>query len=127
MAEASNTPVKANTAVPHQGDHDRVAMLSLNANGTANQHNPEIIISKEAATEAATKQFTEQAVSAADAELRGAHAANDTTLVGDDGETVKTSELPQDPQIAELKTAHDKASEAATKAAESSVDKLVKD
>lgn len=27
MAEASNTPSTANTAVPNEGDHDRVQML----------------------------------------------------------------------------------------------------
>lgn len=131
MAEAGQRPEKANTAVPHEGDHDRIAMLSLNADGTANQHNPEVILSQEAAVEASKRQFSEQAVSAADVELRGvtSRTAADSAIVGtEDGkpdEVVKASELPQDPQVEEATKAHVKAAQSATGAAEG-VAKLVK-
>jgi hypothetical protein len=60
----------ANTAVKNEGDHDRVAMLSLQADGTPDQHNPEIIGDKDAAIKATKVQFAQQAVSAVDAEKR---------------------------------------------------------
>lgn len=107
---ADNT--EGNTAVP-QGDHDRVAMLSLKADGTPDQHNPEIIGEKEFALEAAKRQFAEQAVSAQDFERRSAAAA--------DAETVK-----QDPEIAKAIKADEKAVAAAEKAAESVVNSLHK-
>lgn len=67
MAEAKDTPKEANE-VPHDGDHDRVQMLSLRANGTPDQHNPEIIGDQETAVKAAQEQFKQQAVSAADSD-----------------------------------------------------------
>lgn len=129
MAEAGQSAPKANP-VPYQGDHDRVAMLSLNADGTANQHKPEIIISKEAATEASSRQFSEQAVAAVDAEIRGAGTGPDTAIVGtEDGkpdETTKASDLPQDPSVEELQKAHEGASKKASQSAEQVVGSLVK-
>jgi len=110
MAEA-----KGNTAVPHEGDHDRVQMLSLAKDGTPDQHNPEIIGDKDAAVAAAKEQFAQQAVSAVDVEKRGATI---DTGVG---------EVKQDPSIAELKKAHESAQSAAEKAAESAVSSLSKD
>lgn len=108
---------KGNTAVPQHGDRDRVAMLSLNADGTPNQHNPEIVGDKEFARDAAREQFRQQAVSAVDqakrAELFG---------TGSDAET-----LSQDPKIEELQTAHQAAEKAADKAAESTVGALFSD
>jgi len=112
MAEAGQAPQKANK-VPHQGDHDRVASLSLNADGTADQHNPEIIIGKDEAVEFAKKQFAEQAVSAVDVAERGA-----STGTEDEGE--------QDASIAALKEKHDAAAKSAESAAESAVSSLVK-
>lgn len=110
MAEA-----KGNTAVPSGGDHDRVQMLSLNKDGSPDQHNPEIIGDPEVALTAAKQQFTEQAVSAVDVEKRGA-------TVDTGAET-----LEQDPSIAELQKAHESAASAAEKAAESAVKGLTKD
>lgn len=101
----------ANTAVPHEGDHDRVQMLSLRADGTPDQHNPEIIGDKEAAVKATQEQFKQQAVSAADV----AHA-------GTGGSTVE--DAPQDPSIDAAKTEHDKVAAAAEKAAEKVVNRL---
>ena len=101
----------ANTAVPQNGDHDRVAMLSLKADGTPDQHNPEIIGDKEFAVEAAKRQFAEQAVSAADAEARAASA--------DSAETVG-----QDPTISDAQKEHDKVAKAAESRAESVVNSL---
>lgn len=115
MAEAkpTSTPAAAgNTAVPTPGDHDRVAMLSLRADGTPDQNNPELIGDKAAALAATTAQFQQQAVSAAD------HAARTTTAVttGEPG--------PQDPHIAALQDVHTTAEAAAAKAAAAAVDAL---
>ena len=105
---------KGNTAVPKQGDHDRVVMLSLKADGTPDQHNPEIIGDKGFAVEAAKRQFAEQAVSAADVERRGASADNGA-------EPVK-----QDPSIEEAQKEADKVTASAEKAAEAAVNALHK-
>lgn len=107
MAESE----KGNTAVPVREVGDRVAMLSLNKDGTPDQTNPEIIGDKEFAVEAAKRQFAEQAVSAVDDAERSGSTAG--------GETVE-----QDPAIAELKAKHDKAAAAAEKRAESVVNSL---
>lgn len=126
MPEASQGPEKANK-VPFQGDHDRVAMLSLKADGTADQHNPEVIISEDEAVKASTRQFAEQAVSAVDVEKRGV-STSDSVLVGqEDGTTkeVDASSLSQDPSIEELSKAHEAAAKASESAAQS-VSKLVK-
>jgi hypothetical protein len=127
MAEASKVE-QANKSLPHQGDHDRVAMLSLNADGTADQHNPEVIISADAAVEASKIQFAQQAVSAVDVERRGVVTA-DVTLIGqeDGGVTeVPVGDTPQDPSIEDLKKAHDAAAKTAESNAESSVRSLVR-
>jgi hypothetical protein len=111
MAEAKNVVAAGNTAVPH-GDHDRVAMLSLRADGTPDQHDPEIIGDREFALAATKRQFTEQAVSAVDQRERGITS-------GDGGEPVA-----QDPEIARLKAAHDAVTAQAEVAAESTVNAL---
>lgn len=108
---------KGNTAVPKHGDRDRVAMLSLKADGTPDQHNPEIIGEREFALEATKEQFRQQAVSAVDQEKRA-----ELFGTGGGGE-----QLEQDPKIAELKDAHDSAAEAAEKVAESTVNALYAD
>lgn len=100
----------ANTAVKHEGDHDRVAMLSLKADGTPDQHNPEIIGDKEFAVEAAKRQFAEQAVSAADAQRRADATADET--------------VEQDPTIKKAQAEDEKTAAAAEKAAESVVNSL---
>jgi hypothetical protein len=105
---------KGNTAVPQHGDRDRVAMLSLRADGTPDQHRPEIIGEKEFALEATREQFKQQAVSAVDQQKRA-------ELFGTGS---SAEELEQDPKIAELQSAHESAEKAADKAAESTVNAL---
>lgn len=114
MAEANKTATEAaNTAVPNEGDHDRVVMLSLKSDGTPDQHNPEFIGDKETALAATKEQFAQQAVSAVDAEKRA-----ELGLGGDeDGDT-------SDAKIDALKAEHDKVAEAAEKRAEKVVNSL---
>ncbi len=111
---AATTPAPAQKVEAH-GAHDRVQMLSLKADGTPDQLNPEIIGDKEFALAATKRQFAEQAVSAVDVERRGA-----TTTAG--GEEVK-----QDPLIAKLQKSHESAEKLAESAAESTVNALFKD
>ena len=103
----------ANTAVKHEGDHDRVAMLSLKADGTPDQHNPEIIGDKGFAVEATKRQFAEQAVSAQDAERRAAEAS-------------AVEDVEQDPAIKKAQAEDEKTVIAAEKAAEAVVNSLHK-
>ena len=109
---------EGNTAVPHQGDHDRVQMLSLRADGTPDQHNPEIIGDPEWAKAAAREQFAQQAVSAADVRA----TSMPMMVVGD--ELKPASEAPQDPEIEAAQKEHQKVAEAAHKAADAMVDAL---
>lgn len=109
---------KGNTAVPKHGDRDRVAMLSLKADGTPDQHNPEIIGEKEFALAATKEQFKQQAVSAVDQEKRA-------ELFGTG--TADTEKLTQDPKIEELTGAHEAAAKQAESAAESTVGALFVD
>jgi hypothetical protein len=113
---AENTKGAAgNTAVPSHGDHDRVAMLSLKADGSPDQHRPEIIGDKEFALEATKRQFTEQAVSAVDQAERGVAADTGAETVG------------QDPEIEKLQKKHEAAEKDAVAAAESTVSALFTD
>lgn len=114
MAEASTTPKQKNE-VPHQGDHDRVQMPSVKADGTLDQHNPELIGDKDTTVAAVKEQFKQQAVSAAD-------RANAPT----GGGTV-VEDAPQDPSIAKAQKEHEKVAAAAEKAAEKVVNELHKD
>jgi hypothetical protein len=50
------------TAASAEKPQDRVAMLSLSADGTPDQINPVVIGNKDAATDAAKRQFVEQAL-----------------------------------------------------------------
>ncbi len=61
--------------------HDRVAMLSLRADGSPDQTNPVIIGDPAFAVAAAKRQFTEQAVAAVDAANRPV-PAGDVTVIG---------------------------------------------
>lgn len=116
MADAKTTGGAAgNTAVSH-GDHDRVVMLSLRADGTPDQHNPEIIGDKEFALEATREQFKQQAVSAVDQAERGVSS-------GAGG----AEPVAQDPAIAALQDKHEAAEKAAVSAAESTVGALFTD
>jgi hypothetical protein len=105
---------KGNTAVPQHGDRDRVAMLSLRADGTPDQHNPEIIGDKDFALEATREQFRQQAVSAVDQAERKA---------ADTG----AEQLEQDPQIAALQQAHKDAEAQAESAADATVAALFRE
>jgi len=100
--------------VDASGAHDRVAMLSLRADGTPDQTSPEIIGDKEAALEAAKVQFAQQAVSAVD-EVKRPELDLGGAVAG---------EVAEDPSIAELKKAHDSAAKAAESKAESVVGSL---
>ena len=108
MAATQDTPVNKVAKV-----HDRVAMLSLRADGTPDQVNPEFVGDKDAALAATTVQFRQQAVSAVDVELRTADV---------DG-AVSTTE---DPDVAKLQKAHEAAAKGAESAAKSAVDALSK-
>ena len=105
---------KSVNKLPQGGDHDRVAMLSLRADGTPDQTDPEIIGDKETATAAAKQQFATQAASAVDVAKRQERRA-------DDGDT---GEVTEDPSIAEVRKAQESAVKAAESAAESTVKKL---
>jgi len=106
---AATTPAPAQKVDAH-GAHDRVQMLSLKADGSPDQLNPEIIGDKEVAIEAAKVQFAQQAVSAVDQKLRG-------VTVDDDSE--KDEE--------KLGKAHKAAEKSAEAAAERIVGSLYKD
>ena len=95
--------------VDAHGAHDRVQMLSLKADGTPDQVNPEIIGDKETAIEAAKVQFAQQAVSAVDQKLRGVTADDD-------------SERDEE----KLAKAHEAAQKTAEAAAESAINGLHK-
>lgn len=111
--DKSATPVNP---LVNQGDHDRVVMLSLNADGTPDQHNPEIIGDKDFAIAAAKEQFAQQAVAAVDAEKRP-----ELGLAGPPAD-----EDTSDAAIDALKAEHDKAVESAEKRAEKVVNDLHK-
>ena len=95
------------------------------ADGTPDQHNPEIIGDKDVAKQAAREQFTQQAVSAADV----AESSEPVMLVGqEDGSVkeVKVSGAPQDPSIADRQSEHEKVAKSAQSAADKAVDSLTK-
>jgi hypothetical protein len=114
MAEDKVAQQGANVKPDAEGAHDRVAMLSLKADGTPDQYAPEIIGDKDFAVASAKRQFAEQAVSAVDQAERGVSTS--------DAETVK-----QDPSIEALQKKHDAAQSSAEKRAESVVGSLYKD
>jgi hypothetical protein len=132
MAEASTTPTQGANKVPQHGDHDRVQMLSLHADGTPDQHNPEIIGDKDAALAAAKRQFAEQAVSAADVEARGV-TSGPVTIIGQPGDKpdkvvpATTDATGQDPTVKALTEVHEAAAKAAEAAAEKAVEALSRD
>ena len=92
------------------GDHDRVVMASRKPDGSPDQTPGfEYIGDKEAVLEATKEQLRQQAVSAVDTEIRGV-SSDDASGTGE-----------PDAYVAEIKAAHDKAAEAAEKAAEAEV------
>jgi hypothetical protein len=113
MAQANETKTgTGNKALPNEGDHDRVQMLSLKADGTPDQHNPELIGDEQSTLAATREQFKQQAVSAADVRERASVSA------------VTADEVGQDPRIAERQEAHRKVAEAAEAAADAAVKSL---
>jgi hypothetical protein len=116
MASTKEETAKPVNPVADGGDHDRVVMLSLKADGTPDQNNPEIIGDKDFAIEAAKVQFAQQAVAAVDTVRRPELGLAGTA---DDGDT-------SDAKIDALKAEHDKATAAAEKRAEAVVNSLHK-
>lgn len=115
MPTTKATDDKPVNPLTDHGDHDRVSMLSLKADGTPDQHNPEMVGDKDAAIEATKVQFAQQAVSAVDGVKRaelGLAASTD----------VDTS----DALIDALKAEHDKVAASAEKRAEAVVNSLHK-
>lgn len=108
MANQKESSTPANE-VPGHGDHDRVVMLTLEADGTPRQVAPEFIGPKDHVLEATKEQFRQQAVSAKDVELRG---------VSDDEDSERDDE--------KLRKAHEAAEKAAESAAEKTVNSLHK-
>ena len=109
MAEAKPTETK----VAPQADHDRVSGLSVKADGTLDQNNPEVIGDKDAVIAATKRQFAEQAVAAVDAK-------HGPIVQTEDGGT-------EDKLIDARKAEHDKAAAAAEKQAEAVVNSLHKE
>lgn len=106
MAEKSTTE---KSPLPNSGDHDRVVMASRAADGTAAQTpDYEFIGDKETSIAATKEQLAQQAVSAID-------AAERPLVYGDQGSDM-------DPDVAELKSKHDDAADAAAKTAEAEVE-----
>lgn len=114
MATSTEKPAESGNTVPNGGDHDRVVMLSLKADGTPDQHNPEIVGDKDVAVAASKEQFAQQAVAGVDAVRRA-----ELGLAGPD-----TDGGTADAKIDKLKAEHDKAASAAEKRAESVVNSL---
>lgn len=118
----ADTP-KVNAAVP--AVHDRVAVLSVRADGTHDQLNPELI-DPEGARDYTRRQFAEQAVGAVDRD--NAPAPGPVTIVGTpDGEADKVipaTEAVQDPSVATAKAEHEKAQKAAEAAADRAIGSL---
>ncbi len=117
---------KANTAVPQA--RDRVAALSVRADGTHDQLNPEFLVDSEAAREYTRRQFAEQAVGGADDANRG--AGGPVTIIGRPGDEpdevvpATSDAVRQDPSVAERQAQHEKAVKAAERAADAVVDEL---
>ena len=110
MADTKPTPTEK---VVKTGDHDRVVALSVRADGTLDQTDPEIIGDKDAALAATKRQFAEIAVSAVDAEKRA-----------ELGLARSTDDDTSDAAIDALRKEHEKAAEAAEKKAEQVVNSL---
>ena len=106
-----------NTAVVGEGDHDRVAMLSLNADGTPDQtERVEMIGDPEASKEATREQFRQQAVASVDVVER--------PRLGLAGSDALTEGDTSDKAIDALRDKQQAAEKAAEKRADAVVDKL---
>lgn len=121
-------PAEVVSALPAGGDHDRVAMLSVRADGSADQYDPEFVIGEDAAKAATRRQFAEQAVSAADAQVPA--SSSTVTIVGTaDGEPDKVIPLTTDATRSQtaLQALHEDIVEAAVSAADAAVEKFTRD
>jgi hypothetical protein len=129
MAEAKKTENTTANAGPVAAAHDRVAMLRLRADGTADQLNPELIGDPEFAAVAARRQFAEQAVSAVDHEARTVDPTQVTIVgkPGDEPDEVVPLRTEADPRTEDLRKAHEAAQKAGEAAAEATVKALTKD
>lgn len=116
----------ANTAVQTaHGDHDRVVMPSLYADGSlAQTPNVELIGDREVSRRLMREQFAQQAVSAADVAAKGVRSTPGAGLTNDPAETGDVHELEQDPTVADLQARHEQVAEAARAAADKLVDSL---
>ena len=108
-AKAADKAEQEPTVAP-AGDHDRVTMLSLRADGSPDQTAPEIVGDKAVAEAATKRQFAERAVSAADDAARRANQEAD--------------KAPQDPTISALQEEHEKVAAAAESTAAAVVEQL---
>ncbi len=126
MAEEKGATPKVNTPVPQA--HDRVGVLSVRADGTHDQLNPELLADNEAVREYTRRQFAEQAIGASDDANRG--AGGPVTIIGRPGDEpdevvpATSDAVRQDPSVAERQAQHEKVAQAAAKAAESVIDSL---
>jgi hypothetical protein len=111
MADTKSTNTEKQ--VIKTGDHDRVVALSVRADGTLDQTDPEIIGDKDAALAATKRQFAQIAVSAVDAKARA-----------ELGLARSTEADTSDANIDKLREEHEKAASAAEKKAESVVNSL---
>lgn len=117
MTAADRTEKAINVNTRAGGDHDRVASLSIRADGTLDQTpGVEIIGDKDVALEITKRQFAERAVSAIDASKRA-----ELGLAG-----VAESTSTADTAIDALKAAHDAAAAEGEKQAEAIVNQLSK-
>lgn len=120
MATAKNTAPKGDETTTDKTDpaatypapdatpHDRVQMLSLKADGTPDQTNPEFIVDEATALATTSEQLKQQAVSVLDSQSA----------------PVAVEDAPQDPEIAAAKAAHDEAAAAAEDRAAALVDQI---
>lgn len=98
---------KPTTKAAEHGDHDRIAMPSVRADGSWDQNNPEVIGDLDTAVQAAREQAAVRASSAVDVAARGV-----TTEPEDAGSS------EPDAEVKALKEAQEKAANAAADAAE---------
>jgi hypothetical protein len=115
-----NAPALAGSG--DHGDHDRVVMLTLNADGTPRQNRPELIGDVDGVREATREQFRQQAVSAADIQARGVNAGVPAlTHVDPEKPELGFVGAPSDEDLAKV---HQEAEAKAEAAADATVDAL---
>lgn len=101
-------------SVAPTGDRDRVAMLTLNSDGTVRDCNP-VIIDPDRAVAAHKRQFAEKAVSDGESAAYAEKAVKDRERAAD-----------SDPEFQKRLKAHQDAEAAGEKAAEAAVKRLSK-